>query len=445
VFKPTDHRRHWAVATHWLEAGAPERARRALDRAAEVLSSSGFPAHAARMLDRCGEIAGESEAALHYWTRSAEHWIQDHSSEGRIAVGRLHSRYDRVSSALNPASSPHHDVELLSHVAFGQQHVSHNEIVRRFLPCATDITAPSTHRIAAAARILAYNSDGALDGSMADEAWRAVQRIAPVTVRDRLEASVCAALYFARIAYDPASCVDAAERARTILLENPTFDSLVFRRVMLTLGECHEVAGDYERAQATRRELYEHGRHSRSQAMMMFALEHLIATALETGRNIEARRFLTLFGRPSPETKSQLDRARTIHWAVCALEEGDVAGARDALDFGPEEADIAPGAMPRARILAIYAHLALLENDNNMAERLMPRLLECFSGRMSFMHHPAYVAALCLQRYRGLDAAAAFVRRFLDEISLERWTPREELQRFARGEPVLPAPSLRSG
>ena len=80
-----------------------------------------------------------------------------------------------------------------------------------------------------------------------------------------------------------------------------------------------------------------------------------------------------------------------------------------------------------------------LENDDVTVARLMPRLLDCFSGRMSFMHHPAYVVGLCLQRYRGAGAAAEFVLRFLDEITIERWTPREELLRFARGEHVAAA------
>jgi hypothetical protein len=50
---------------------------------------------------------------------------------------------------------------------------------------------------------------------------------------------------------------------------------------------------------------------------------------------------------------------------------------------------------------------------------------------MSFMDHPAYVAAMCLERLQGVDAAADFVRHFRRDVRMERWTPRAELLRCA--------------
>jgi hypothetical protein len=43
---------------------------------------------------------------------------------------------------------------------------------------------------------------------------------------------------------------------------------------------------------------------------------------------------------------------------------------------------------------------------------------------------PALITALCLERFEGFDAAAAFVQRFMRDHRHERWTPRAELLRY---------------
>lgn len=428
----TDHRRHWAIASHWLDAGDPERARRALDVAAGILSDNGFLAEAAAMLERCAELAGVTETTLHYWERAAALWMQEHSSSAFDAVERIHAQYDRVGRALDPSFSLHHEVEALALLALGNQRGYSPSTIRQLAACTSASDASLTHRVSAAARIIARFARSLTDRAVADATWHAVEALVPTAPREHFEAELCAAHYFVRVADEPSRGVAHAERALATLSGDEQFDGNDLRRVMLALADSLEDAGDYDRAQATRREFLERARKSRRRAMMTLALESLIGAALEAGRLDEVRPLLGPFGRPSSDAGVQLDRARTIHWVVFALEEGDAERARADLDFPVEEADRAPGAMPRARILAIFAHLALLENDDAMAQRLLPLLLDCFAGRMSFMHHPAYVAAMCLNRYRGEESARDFVRRFIDDIRIERWTPREELLRFAR-------------
>ena len=122
---------------------------------------------------------------------------------------------------------------------------------------------------------------------------------------------------------------------------------------------------------------------------------------------------------------------------VCALEEGNAVQARAQLDFPIAAAEEGAGLMPRARVLAIYAHLALLEHDDASIRDILPKLLGCFTERLAYMDHPAYVAGLCLERLEGRAAAAAFVDRFLRVLRPERWTPRQELLRL-----VVPAQSV---
>ena len=437
--RSTDHRRHWAIARHWLEAGDADRARDALDRAAAVLSASGFSEHAAAMLERCAEIAGASDATLHYWTRAASLWLIAQTDEGLSAIARIHAQYDRLGHALDASFSPHHEVETIAHASFISLHSSQREWerqLRKWVVCANDITASATHRLFAATGIIDSYSIGSMDRSGADAAWRTLEAIVPVTTRDYLEADLGAATYFARVANQPTTALTHAQSARATLADNPVFSERDVRRVLCVLADCHEFVGSFDQAQSTRWELYERGTALRSHALQLHALSGLIGTALEAGRHAQARPLLPQWGRPSSKYRTQWDVGRMLGWVVCGLEEGDAARARADLTVPLEEATRAAGVMRRARILGIYAHLALLEDDDVMAEALMPRLLECFTHRMPFMHHPAYVVGLCMQRYRGMDAAAAFVRRFLDELTLELWTPRDELLRMARGERV---------
>ena len=437
--RSTDHRRHWAVARHWLEAGDADRARDALDRAADVLSASGFSEHAAAMLERCAEIAGASAATLHYWTRAANLWLLAHTDDAHSAIARIHAQYDRLGRALDASFSPHHEVEAMAHTSFVRMHASQGAWegrVRQWILCATDTTASHTHRIVAASHVVDMYAHGGTHRSTVEAVWRAIDTIIPATFQERLEADLFAALYFSRVANHPTVAVTHAERARVTLTDNPSLGTRDVRRVLSILADCHEFVGNLACAQSTRWELYERGTILRNQSMQMYALGGLIGNALEAGHYAEARPLLAQLGRPSVAYRTQWDMFRVIGWVVCGLEEGDAEQARADLTVPLEEAEHAPGSMPRARILAIYAHLALLEKDDVMAEALMPRLLECFSHRMSFMHHPAYVAGLCLQRYRDAGAAADFVGRFLDALTLELWTPRDELLRMARGAQV---------
>jgi hypothetical protein len=124
--------------------------------------------------------------------------------------------------------------------------------------------------------------------------------------------------------------------------------------------------------------------------------------------------------------------------------------ARAELTLPLETADQAHG-MERARVLSMYAHLALLEGDDTTVARLWPQLLACFVDRYDFMDHPALITARCLERFEGFDAAAAFVKRFMRDHRAERWTPRAELLRYiadssdvahtTTASPVLPSGS----
>jgi DNA-binding SARP family transcriptional activator len=57
VARSTDHRRFWVIAAHWIEASDAERARGALDRAAEALPSSTCAAQVVAMRERCAALA----------------------------------------------------------------------------------------------------------------------------------------------------------------------------------------------------------------------------------------------------------------------------------------------------------------------------------------------------------------------------------------------------
>ena len=100
-------------------------------------------------------------------------------------------------------------------------------------------------------------------------------------------------------------------------------------------------------------------------------------------------------------------RGIAICQVVCALEEGDVRRARAELDFPLAAADAEADTMPRARVLAIYLHLALLEEDDAAVRALLPRLRACFTDRLSYLDHPAYVGGLSLERVEGPAAVHA--------------------------------------
>jgi len=204
------------------------------------------------------------------------------------------------------------------------------------------------------------------------------------------------------------------------------------------LAYAYEWNGDLDRAQEARRRAIEQGRQLNNPWIVTTSLLGLIGTALEAGRIGEARQLLPQFGSPKAGAHTPVERGRMIAWVVCSLEEGDIEAARRWLTVSLSDATTCPGNMPRARLLAIHAHLALLDGDDEGLEGILPALLACFGQKDNYMDHPALIAGLALERLQGLDAAARFVGDFVQRLRPERWMPREELRRLAEGSAPLP-------
>ncbi len=434
-----DQRRHSAIATHWLEASDPERARLALDRAAEVLLANGFAVNAGAMLERAGDIAGSTEAALHYWRRAGEHYYLEQSPDIITDVRRVHAHYETLARTLHGVRyTPHHDLEHVLAIVEGRRSDPTDERWgRRFAECALATEASTMHRLRAAIRVMLLYTMTAPNRARVDDVWRGLQSLRISTAQERLEFDLLAAHYNARVVGDADRALQHALQARATVASDPSTTHLDHLRVLRMLAQTYEYCGDLEQSQQTRRESLELGQRIGSSTDVHDALSGLIGTELEAGRPWKARPLLPLFARRPGGNDAYLDRARSLYHILCALEEGDVALARKELDLPLHLADQEAGPMQKARILAIHAHLALLERDDEVIGQLLPRLLACFVGRLEYMDHPAYVAGLCLQRTAGAGAAAAFVTRFLNEQRPERWTPRAELRQLAAGS--LPA------
>jgi hypothetical protein len=443
-------RHHWAVAMHWMEAGDHAEAQRALDSAADVLAATGFVGEAAAMLERAGDLAGVSEAALHYWRRSATLWMADFGARSSDAVFRIHARYDTVGRALDPHEfSPHHDVELSHAVAKirVQTTVGGNEIVRPYLSCVMAEDASAWHRLRAATRILRYYGRCDVSREFADAMWHAVAAVAPTNEAEACAYEHCAVQYYTCVAGELDRATAHANRALAIVMTSTECDVNDRRIVTTGIADCYEWMGDVERSQATRRMLLDHGRKRKNPSWVSEALAGMIGTFLELGQPENARPLLKEYGRPvaAKVLHNLTDVARVIYWATCALEEGDAASARAHLTIPLEMADKAVG-MQRARILSMYTHLALLEGDDVTVAALWPQLLACFVDRYNFVDHPALITARCLERFEGWEAASAFVRRFVSTHRAERWTPRAELLRYLGppGEAPLTPPPVRT-
>jgi DNA-binding SARP family transcriptional activator len=437
-------RHHWAVASHWIAAGDHEEARRALDTAASMLADNGFIEEAAAMLERAGDLAGVSNVALEHWRRSAMLWAELYERRATHAIGRIHVKFDRVGHMVNPKTfNPHNDVEMQFKDVMlrTEPTMTRNETCRPFFSCALSEDASPLHRLRATKIIFGSYGLIDLDRHSAEVMWKAVARISPANDQETLEYECCAALYYAHVAIQPNRAAAHAHRAVTIVLTSPVFnvadDSSSFpmtarsRVVLPTIADVYECLGDVEQSLALRRMLLEQGRQRRRRSSVLVALEGLIGTLLELGRHEEARPLLAEFGRP-PAAGSPHDafgRARLIHWVTCALEEGNAAQARADLTLPVETADQATG-MERARVLSMHIHLAMLEGEEATIATLWPRLLACFVDRYHFMDHPALIAARCLERFEGWNAATVFVKRFVSEHRMERWTPRAELRRY---------------
>lgn len=429
-----DQRRHWAIATHWLEASDPERARLALDRAAEVLLANGFAVNAGAMLERAGDIAGSTETALHYWRRAGEHYVLEQSPDILTDVARVHANYEALSRALYGfRHTPHHELEFWLIVVECRDSPTDERWMQRCVECALAPEATNMHRLRAAVRVMLISTMTTPNHARVAQVWTGLQSLRLSSAQERLEWDLVSAHYYARAVGDADRALQHALQARERVANDPSATSLDHLRVQRMLAQTFEYCGDLEHAQQARREILEQGQRIGSSTDVDESLSGLIGTELEAGRPWNARPLLPLFARRPSGNDSYLDRARSLYHVVCALEEGDVALAREELDLPLELADQEHGPMQKARIFAIHAHLALLEGDSEVIRELLPRLLDCFVGRLEYMDHPAYVAGRCLQRSAGTQAAAVFVTRFLTELRPERWTPRLELRQLAAG------------
>ena len=435
-----DHRRHCAIASHWLEAKDAERARHSLHTAADVLRANGFVAHAAEMLERAAEIAGVSETALRYLQHAAAIRALEEGGQAEAVLRRLNDRYNAIGAAvLGEAFTPHHDVESLLISATGRHG---DEPMVRSLRCVLAEDAPSYHRLVAALRIFQRYEIFDTDRDVVMHAWQVAELIEPTTPLERYAFERCAGAYYAFVMNDPVRGLPHALRAEAAL-DPSRFDyehRLYYTRD--AISNIHERLGDLDSAQKVRRDMLALGQRLRSATMIRASLAQLIGTAEEAGRFEEARQLLPLF-TAAEGAQTRLGRAREICRVVLALEDGDAARARSELVTPLSEADEPIGEMPQARVLAMYAHLALLEHDDAMIRRLLPRLLERLAGRIAYMEHPAYVTGLCLARLEGPAAAAAFVTEFLRDRRVERWMPRAELLALARGD-LAAVPALHS-
>ncbi len=423
-----DPRRSWAIAEHWLSAGQPARAEHALGEAARRLSGSGFSDEAADMMERAAEIAGDSQAALNYLRRAAEfaRFLVGRTTERRI--WNINARYDDMWRRLEPERfTPHHDIEAIA--LDGEPDPSNPEHQRRLHDCVLAESATLSHRVLAAYGLLKYHQKHFVV-AQADAIWDVVSRLAPATDEESIAHALTGAVYFLKCRGDSSEAQRCIEPALRLVLGTHARSSFFFGSVMITASEVAECRGDLDGAQSLLRALLERGRSQQRPRYTANAVHTLLQTALEAGRISEARELLPMIGPIERLTGTTFHRSGMIALAVAALNDGDPARARMVFEVSLTDSDDIVAPMPRARVLAIYAHIALLEQDEVSIAELLPRLLACFSGRMTFMEHPAYVAAMCLERLGGMEAAEAFVRRYIDEIRSERWTPRPEILRY---------------
>jgi DNA-binding SARP family transcriptional activator len=429
-------RHHWVVATHWLDAKDHGKAQRALDYSANVLTANGFVVEAAAMLERAGDLAGVARSALHYYHRATLLWMHEVNALATMAMDRLHARYDLVARALDGERfNPHHEVELLSKIAVGRNAVStdENDTVRRLLPCALADGAPPSHRLRVIGVLLSYYNRSDLDEATATLMWNAASGIVPTNEQEALEFERASVEYYTRVVDRADLAVAHARRTLAIVMSSHNSNTGDRRGMMLALAiaDCYERMGDVHSSLAIRRSVFERAQAQNDRTTTILVLDGLVGTLLELGRPEDVRPLLPTLGRAPTDIAlhGARDRGRVIYRVVCALEEGNAPLARAELIVPIEAAEDAEG-MSRARILSMYAHLALLENDDPTLRRLLPQLLACFKGGAKFVDHPALVTALALERFKGWDAAAAFVRHFVLVHRDERWTPRAELRRF---------------
>ncbi len=427
---PASSRRSWAAAEHWLAAGDPARAQGALDAAASLLSVSGFAIEAGEMMERAAQIAGDSPAALHYLDRAAALWMEEDADRSSDALHRVQARYDEIAKRIDPVGySPHHAVELMALSATMRREGGGHESIAQLSTCIHSETASVFHRIDAASRMTTLWRQMNLHEQAAHRrAWDTIGALTPSSDEERVALALFGAGHFRNVD-DP----DQAHQHIEIALGIVRRENGAMPRYMLVMSYAAMIAemrGSLVEAQALRREAMEHGIALRRKYLVTRMAEAIVMSALEAGHLDEVAPLLHHLGPAGALPDTQMDRARAIACAVYALEAADPKRARTEFTVPLEAAAAQAGLMPRARVVAIYAHIALLENDEESIAALLPRLLDCFAGKMTFMDHPAYVTAMCLERLDGWDAASRFVRHFMDDIRQERWTPRAEITRY---------------
>ncbi|MEP6998878.1 MAG: AAA family ATPase [bacterium] len=430
LMERTEPRRHWAIVTHWVDAGEPAKARLELDLAATLLAASGFPVEGALMLERAAELSGVSDAALQYLHRAAELWLLGDGESTVDAVLRIHARYDDVARALEPGCFvAHHDVELLAHIALNRRDPTTTEEALRMQSCVMATDATPLHRLNAAYHLLARYSFVNWERAIVDVIWRSVESVQPGNEDERLLRYLCAAQYFVRFMNQPSLGLSNAVLAHDLIIANRPRIERYYVGCVVLIALSHELLGRVDLVLSAMRDMLAVGQTWKNEVVIGNALNYLVGVLLELGHCKAARDLLPLFGRPRTPDGVVMDSARSVHWAVCTLQEGDAATARAEFGIPLEVAYQSVSNVKRARVLAIYAHIAFLERDDGTARQLLPLLQACFGARTRFMDYPAYVAASLLARYEGDEAAGGFVRQFMEQ-RVEQWTPRAELLRF---------------
>jgi len=426
-----DVRRRWGLANHWLEAGEPNRAQRALESAAEVLVANGFVTQAAAALERAADLAGTSTTAMRYLERAAELWFSDERRDSVTNLLRVAERFDEVGVSLDPEFSPHHDIEIMCHRARGRLRMhSHEELVQESLTCIRDERSSVSHKLVSAARLFYRQGLAELDLHLLHGIWRDLNSSIADEVRHTREYHFCAGEYYLMVALSPPRALSHAEQFLASVLQSSPLDVADYTRAMGMIALCHEWMGDLDAARRVRLD-WLHLCDERKYTFLAFLAQiDLMAGSLEAGRIEEARALKPRLKEMRADLAPELRELQSMLLATLAIEERDPEGARAAFIFPLSAADGPYGPDVRTRVLAVYAHIALVTGDDTTACALMARLRPWFATYSNLMEYPAYVLAMCLERFEAPSAAATFVRWYMDHYRKEKWEPRAELRRY---------------
>lgn len=405
----------WQCARHWERAGQTERARAAIVRGARYLFDNGFPLAAASVYERAAAMSRDGPDTLMLLRSAID--VLDAAGEWNDLVAII-DRHERLAVELDPTYDSHNDLELMRVEAVRYKTSDRSVWIDLPLACARNEQCGTSHRLRAVRE--AAKSADFLAPPLITELHAIALGLIARSPADRWNLLRVRFIFERRWGDIQRACT-VAEDLQALALEMN--DSLMVARARCCLGEIYAVAGRFGEAFAA----FDAGlvvaiqRAFLLQASVMW--DHLIGLSLEIEKPVATRAHIE-------RARAQWEPFGTAGWSVVrdVVMPGHLANLAvlerrfaDALELAPPLDECLANPVPRWRRRLLASHMGARIGLNRLDRigEIAERLGGTFECPDDWMDWPASVYADYLERFVGLEEAAAFARRFVGELRRE--------------------------